>query len=525
MKNLFFSAIFLLISFLSFAQDSYVENESIESNSFSTSILELNDKFEILNTGINTSLSDVGSTFFMNKYIMYSSRKTGAIGAGRDVNTGNPYNGLYCLNIDKTGNLSHPYFFASVLDEKGNEGGITFSPDQKTVYFTNSTPENSTNYQLYKAVFDETCRCSNAWIKKEAVSFNNVSYSIENPCVSSDGKKIYFSSNMPGGFGGYDLYVADIDQNGMPINPKNLGKDINTSNDEKFPYASPEKELFFSSNGHAGYGGQDVFVSRIRKNSFSYPLNLGKTINTSNDEVAFILASKTRGYLTSNRNTGLGSYDIYRFELQKNSNTLKGHAAEKVSKIILPNTKISLIDADGNEVATQTTNENGAFSFEVTPFENYTILANKEGYIEYTLPVATPIGTTTTSVELDQKKAEVTKTNILVENIYFDYNKATLKNESTLSLNKIYDVLVANPEMKISINAHTDARGSDVYNLNLSEKRAKSALQYLINKGIDTSRIESKGFGETTPISNCKANCSEKEFEQDRRVEFVILQS
>ncbi|MBP9793799.1 MAG: OmpA family protein [Flavobacterium sp.] len=522
MKNVFFSVILLFISTLSFSQDAFIANDPIENSSFATSILELNDKYEIISTGINTPLSDIGAAFFMNKYIMYSSRKTGAIGAGRDANTGNPYSSLYCLNIDKTGNLSHPYFFASVLDEKGNEGGITFSPNQKTVYYTNSTPENSSNYQLYKASFDETCRCSNAWIKKEAALFNDVNYSIENPCVSADGKKLYFSSNMPGGFGGYDLYVADIDPNGMPVNPKNLGKEINTSNDEKFPYASPENELFFSSNGHAGYGGHDVFVSRIRKNSFSTPLNLGKTINTATDEVAFILATRKRGYFTSNRNQGLGSYDIYRFELQKNSNTLKGHATEKISKIILPNTKISLIDPEGNEVATQTTTENGSFNFEVTPLENYTIVANKDGYLDFSLPVVTPIGNVTTLVELDQKKAEVTATNIVIENIYFDYNKASVKKESTLSLNKIYEVLMANPEMKITINAHTDSRGSEAYNLNLSDKRAAAALQYLIKKGIDSSRIASKGYGESKPLSNCKSNCTEKEFETDRRVEFII---
>ncbi|RXR20683.1 hypothetical protein EQG63_01750 [Flavobacterium amnicola] len=522
-KNSFFSIVLLFISTLSFSQEAFIANDHLENTSFATSILELNDKYEIISTGINTTLSDVGAAFFMNKYIMYSSRKTGAIGAGRDANTGNPYNSLYCLNIDKTGNLSHPYFFASVLDEKGNEGGITFSPNQKTVYYTNSTPENSTNYQLYKAVFDETCRCSNAWIKKEAVAFNNANYSIENPNVSADGKKIYFSSNMPGGFGGYDLYVADIDENGLPVNPKNLGSEINTIGDEKFAYASPEKELFFSSNGHAGYGGHDVFVSRIRKNSYSTPLNLGKTINTSTDEIAFILASKKKGYFTSNRHEGLGSYDIYRFELQKNSNTLKGHATEKISKIILPNTKISLIDTEGNEVATQTTSENGAFNFEVTPLENYTIVANKEGYLDFSLPVIAPIGSTTTVVELDQKKAEITATNIVIENIYFDYNKASIKKESTLSLNKIYDALTANPEMKITVNAHTDSRGSDTYNLILSDKRAASALQYLIKKGIDPSRIVSKGYGETMPLSNCKSNCTEKEFETDRRVEFVII--
>lgn len=139
MKNVVFSVILLFISTLSFSQDAFIANDPIENSSFATSILELNDKYEIISTGINTPLSDIGATFFMNKYIMYSSRKTGAIGAGRDANTGNPYSSLYCLNIDKTGNLSHPYFFASVLDEKGNEGGITFPPIKKQ-YITPIAP-------------------------------------------------------------------------------------------------------------------------------------------------------------------------------------------------------------------------------------------------------------------------------------------------------------------------------------------------------------------------------------------------
>lgn len=522
MKNVIFS-VFLCVSHFAFSQDNLQAIITNDDNTISGTINELKDKYTVIPTGINTNLSDVGATFFMNKYIMYSSRKTGAIGAGRDVATGNPYNSLYCMNIDKSGNLSHPYFFASVLDEKGNEGGLTFSPNQKVVYYTNSTPENSTNYQLYKAIFDETCRCSNAWTKKEAVSFNGTNYSIENPCMSADGSKIYFSSNMPGGYGGYDLYVAEIDTNGMPINPKNLGSTINTGNDEKFPFESQHHEIFFSSNGHSGYGGQDVFVSKIRKNSFTAPLNLGKTINSTADEVAFILGSKTKGYFTSNRSNGIGSFDIYRFDLEKNNTLLEGKATEKNTAIALPNTAIRLLDEDGNEVQSGKTDDKGNFQLEVTPLENYTIVAAKEGYKEYQQPVTTSIENKNTQVILEQKEAEVTRTNIKIENIYFDYNKASIKTESTLSLNKIYDVLVANPEMKISIQAHTDARGSATYNQTLSEKRALAALQYLLQKGIHSNRVVAKGFGETILLSNCKENCSEKEYETDRRIEFVII--
>ena len=523
MKKLLFSAIVLFAYNYLKAQDSFITNEETNSYTSSKSIIELNDKYSIVPTGINSQLSDIGASFFMNKYIMYSSRKTGAIGAGRDTDTGNPYNGLYCINIDKNGNLSHPYFFASVLNEEGNEGGITFAPNQKTVYYTNSKPDNSKNYQLYKASFDEECRCSNAWIKKEAISFNSPDYSIENPCVSPDGKKIYFSSNMPGGFGGYDIYASDINEDGSLRNPINLGAEINSNADEKFPYVSTEKELFFSSNGHSGYGGQDVFVSRIRKNGYGLPINLGKTINTSNDEIAFILASKNKGYFSSNREQSIGLYDIFKFEFQKTSSQLNGLAYEKNSKTTLPNTKIDLLDADGNVIDSQKTTENGSFNFQVLPLENYTIVANKDGYLNFTLPVATNIENKYTNVELEQKKAEVTETNILIENIYFDYNKTSLKKESTLSLNKIYEVLTANPEMIISINAHTDSRGSDSYNLNLSEKRAFSALQYLIKKGIDKERITSIGYGETMPLSNCKSNCTELQYETDRRIEFVII--
>lgn len=522
MKNAFFS-ILLCVANCIYAQENLVGIIKNEENSLSGTINEWKDKYTIYTTGINTNLSDVGSTFFKNKYIMFSSRKTGAIGAGRDNVTGNPYQSLYCMNVDKTGNLSHPYFFASALDEKGNEGTLTFSPDQKVVYYTNSTPDNSTNYQLYRAIFDETCKCSSAWTKKEPVAFNSANYSIENPCLSADGTKIYFSSNMPGGFGGYDLYVADIDTNGMPIHPKNLGNTINTAQDEKYPFVSQHQEIFFSSNGHNGYGGQDIFISKIRKNSYATPFNLGKTINSDADEVAFILASKTKGYFTSNRQNGQGSFDIYRFDLEKNNTILEGKATEKNSDTALPNTQIRLIDVDGTEVQSTTTDANGNFSLEVTPLENYTIVAEKDGYKEYTQPITTSLENKNTKVILEQKEAVITKTNIQIENIYFDYNKASIKKESTLSLNKIYAVLVANPEMKISIQAHTDARGSANYNQSLSDKRAVAALQYLIKKGIDASRVSAKGFGETVLLSNCQENCSEKEYETDRRVEFVIL--
>ncbi len=518
MKKVIFSLLLIFISNTIFSQDSFISQKESSTANF----IESNHVFEVMPTKINSSLSEVGSAIFMNKYIMYSSRKTGAIGAGKDKNTNNPYNSLYCIDMDKkTGDLSKPYFFASVLDSEGNEGGLTFSPDNKVVYYTKSTADNPKNYQFYKSIFDEECRCK--WIKEEAVGFNNTQYSIENPAMAPDGKKIYFASNMPGGFGGYDLYVADINNDGLPVNPKNLGQSINTSEDENFPHVSfTTQEIYFSSNGYLGYGGQDVFVSRIKKNGFSTPLNLGKTINTSSDEIAFILANQTQGYITSNRNTNKGSYDIFKINVQKNTSTLKGIVVEEQSKTALPNSTINLIDENGNIVNSQISNDKGEYAFEIQPLENYSIVAVKEGYSDYKLPFISSVGNSTSNIELKQKKAEIVKNTIAIENIYFDFNKANIKSESALSLNKILVVLNENPTMKIRINAHTDSRGSDQYNLVLSEKRAQETKQYLVKKGIDKNRIEAKGLGESTSLTNCGSNCDEKQFETDRRSEFII---
>lgn len=514
--------LFLTISNVITSQNSSVSTKTIPL--FSTQeIQEAPDTFTIHTTSINSPLSEIGSTFFMGKYIIYSSRKTGEIGAKKDPNTNEPYKTIYCTDIDKNGNLSHPYFFAKVLDSDGNETGVSFSPDENRIYYTKSDAALTQNYQLYKRKFDEVCRCR--WIEEVPVSFNSKEYSIENPNVSPDGKKLYFSSNMPGGYGGYDLYVADIDENGIPHNPKNLGNEINTAGDEKFPYSSPVKaRLYFSSNGHPGYGNLDLFVAAIKEDGFSSPLNLGKTINTSADEVAFILSSSTTGYFSSNRKGGKGSFDIYRFDLVKKLTNLNGLVFEKDSKIILPNTEVLLTNEKGEIISKHLTSKEGKFQFDIDPLESYGIKISKDGYLETIIPVNTNERNAAVSLALEQKKAEVPEKEIVIEKIYFDYNKAIIKKESTLSLNKIYNVLVENPEMKIIINAHTDSRGSNQYNQILSEKRAISALVYLTKKGIDKNRLNSKGYGETMPLSTCKDKCTEAEFEKDRRVEFIIVQ-
>ena len=343
MKNCITVLVFLL-NLAAIAQDSFNKNESVyEINTTNTEILESNINFILTPTKANTKLSDVGSAFFKNKYIIYSSRKTGEIGIGKDNITNQPFTNLYCLNVDETGNLSKPLFFSRLIKSDGNQGGLTFSPNEKVMYYTKSNKGNSSNYQLFKSDFDVVS--NSKWTNEEPIAFNSPDYSIENPFVTADGKKMYFTSNMPGGFGGYDLYVAEINEFNLPVNPVNLGKEINSSADETHPYISRnQKNIYFSSNGHSGFGGKDVFVSTIYKSSFSNPVNLGKSINTSADEVAFILASKSSGYVSSNRENTIGSYDVFKFDMFKNENKLSDSSYETDNIITFPNTEVSFLN-------------------------------------------------------------------------------------------------------------------------------------------------------------------------------------
>ena len=517
MKNILLIATLLLFSINSIFSQELVYTNNSETN-VSDLLFESKDVYTMSSTGINSKFSDIGATFFMDKFIMYSSRKTGAITGGKDELNNTPYQSLYCLNIDINGNLSRPNFFAYALNAEGNEAGISFSPDQKTVYITKSDKTNTNNYQLFKFDFDGV----HTWINEISAGFNSTEYSIENPCVTPDGKKMYFASNMPGGFGGFDIYVADINEKGMPVNPKNLGIIVNTSKDEKFPYVTQgSNEIYFSSNGHAGYGNFDVFVSKIKTNRYSTPINLGKTFNSPFDEVAFILANKNRGFVSSNR-ISESSFDIYKFEFLKTPNTLQGIVFEKDTKTALPNTNVNLFDDDGKTVASQLSNQNGQFNFVVEPADNYVVTAKKDGYLNFELPITTSIGNSVSNIELRKEKVEIPNNAIVIENIYFDFNKYLIRTESTFSLNKVVSVLTENPTMTILINAHTDSKGPELVNITLSNKRALEAKKYLISRGILSNRIETKGYGETKSLSNCGDNCTELQYIADRRIELLI---
>ncbi|WP_397364774.1 OmpA family protein [Olleya sp. R77988] len=532
MKTKLYLCIVFLLAQFSFAQDTA---ENIEDLNYSNS--DLNSaaignngySFLTLDTGINTKFSEFGSGFFMNKFIMVSAKKLGGF-AKIDKSTDEGYRNLFCVDINKDGTLHSPILFSRIINTLDNEDQVAFLPDGHTMYFTRSTEKGSAVYKLYKTQLEKNSKGN--WVKQQLLDINVDGYSIENPFVSPNGDKLYFSSNKPGGLGGYDLYVAKIKPDGTLYEAVNLGDRINTAQDDKYPSTSKDgKQIYFSSKGHANIGGFDVFTSRIKKSGYSRPVNLGSTINTKYDEVSFFLASRTRGYLSSDKSLGKGKYDIYKFNMEVIAQQLKGVIVDSETKIPLPNAKITLFNEDGEAVAVVNSDDDANYKFVILPFENYTITAVKDGFEDNTIDfVANNTNQTeyNEDLELVAEKAVIVeiekKMMIVVNNIYFDYNKASIKEESQVSLNSIIAVLEEHPDMKIEINAHTDNRGNDAYNLKLSKKRAASAMRYLISRGVDQDRLISNGYGETQPKYDCKTKCTEQEHQDNRRIEFVIME-
>lgn len=510
--------IFLLGTFSSFSQEPK-RTESLDSiiNRISKSTKGIN--YLIGDTGINSELNEIGTSFFKNKYIILSNKKRRHAEVTVNPITKEPNNNLYCVDIKDDGNLSFPILFSQALDSEKNEGSIGFSADQRTIYFTQESTNNSQVYTLHKADLNE--KDPKKWVNITNLNAVPSEYSVETPNLSADGKKIYVASNIPGGYGGFDIYEAQVLDDGSIGQLVNLGPNVNTATDEKYPFLSSDgKYLYFSSKGHTNMGGYDVFRSSVVKNEYLQALNLGTDLNSRRDDVAFIMTSPSKGYISTDKHKQ-GNFDIFKFEIKKQDNLNQTYTVvEEKSSIALPNADVVVTNEFGEIVTKTKSDDKGKIRLDLEPLTQYTVTLNKDGY--ETKTVNTNSADTKKNITLKQKKAVVTEDAIVIENIYFDFDKATIKQESTLSLNKIIEVLESNPEMSIVINAHTDNKGSADYNQKLSERRAKSSYQYLINKGISASRLSYKGYGESQLLNKCD-KCNAEQDQANRRVEFKII--
>jgi outer membrane protein OmpA-like peptidoglycan-associated protein len=398
--------------------------------------------------------------------------------------------------------------------------------------------QNSTLLKIYKATIVNA-----TFINITELPFNSDQYNAAHPALSADEKTLYFASNMPGSLGQSDLYKVAINPDGSYGNPINLGNVINTEGRETFPVVTSDNEIYFASDGHPGLGGLDVFVSKLEKDeNYKYVVNVGEPINSSQDDFGFLINENTRvGYVSSNREGGLGSDDIYKFKETKKieypcEQLLKGVVIDKTTGFPLANSKVTLSDANYKMLNELTTDNEGKFNFgAVVCDSNYYIKAEKSEYStsEKSVIIPNESGETTVALELD-KEVKVVKIGddlfkaFQIKQIYFDLDKSFIRQDAEVELAKILDVLEQYPTMEIDVRSHTDCRQTASYNLSLSDRRAKATRTWIIQKGISKSRITGKGYGESQLVNNCEcepkniSSCTEAQHQENRRSEFII---
>ena len=514
-------------------------DEKPETNSDSY-IAENGFQFSTYTTGINTKYADYSIGFYKDKFISYSARKIGGL-AKKDPKTGEPYTKLYCSDITNSYELSKPQLFANILNRNKNLGTISFTNNGKTIYYTQSKKDDTQSFDLYSAIMNPDRE--GEWINITPITSINGSYSVENPHISKDEKWLYFSSNQPEAIGGFDIFRVALKNNKPTGEAERIEGSVNTSLDEKFPQTSLDgKYLYFSSQGHDSQGGFDVFRSREYNLGFVATKNLGPSINSVNDDIAYVQATETVGFLSSNRYGGKGSYDIYKAVEKPVEISIAGRISEKGSKKRIPNATVVLLDENGEEIATMESDQDGLYMFFVDNSTNYSVIAYKKGFKNEETSVNTSSKTDKTflndfvlkpeiSKEIAALTEEVTpakivvsgdKTIIEIENIQFDYGCSKIKDTSINTLNTVVATLHQNPDIKIFIKAHTDAKGSAKHNKSLSNQRATSVMNYLISKKISPDRLSSKGFGEEELLVKC-TSCSKKQNQLNRRVEFIVI--
>ena len=500
-------------------------------------------RYNIENAGINSKYSDYGTSFYGNKIVFSSARDTGNFSKKIHTWTGQYFTNLYSSDFSTDGTLGGVDKFGKKINTKFHESTTAFSKDGKTVYFTRNNyidgkkgkdGNKVTLLKIYKATLVDS-----VWKDITALPFNSDSYQVANPALSNDGKTLYFASDMTGSLGLSDIFKVKINDDGTFGVPENLGNTINTEGRETFPFVSLKDELYFSSDGHPGLGGLDIFIAKIpTEGPFKDALNVGEPANTSKDDFAMIINTDTkRGFMSSNREGGNGSDDIYKFletrEIKFNCEQfLIGIVTDAQTGVVLPNTKLTLFDDKFNKLKETTSDSEGKYDFGSVECEKkYYVRAELSLYTTKEVPVIIASESGKTELPIGLEKAV---TNAIVGDdlgkilelkiIYFDLDKWNIRPDAALELEKVLAVLEQYPNMKIDIRSHTDSRASFKYNEKLSERRAKSTLEWLVKNGIAKERLTSKGYGETQLVNKCADNdkCTEAEHQLNRRSQFII---
>lgn len=469
-----------------------------------------NASVAILDSVINDGSTSFGMMYHQDRLLFASARLDTTI--AEDYKHKSVYNSdIYFTKLEKNGSYEAPTWFEGGVNSDAIEGGACLSPDGKAMYFTRINPLNHNESSIYVSRF-----FNGRWSEpfKLGKDINVDGFKSITPTMADDGKTLYYASNRPGTLGGMDVWVTTINEDGETTEPMNLGENVNTREDEISPfYHSKSKTLYFSSEGHIGFGGFDVFKTTINMLTdwWDVPANVGRPINSSRDDTYFVWGENMQtGYVTTDRDN-CGDCDsaktlnvhcnsIYTVSRPKILITLSGYVFDNDTDEIIPNATIDIKDVRGEkEPVTLKADENGYYEKELFVNEEYFFKASKKKYFADAAVTSTLGIVESTSLEQDFFLTLIPTGEIEIKGIEYDFDAATLRPQSKVELDKLIEFLELNANLKVQIRSHTDERGRDEYNLKLSERRAQSVVDYLVDNGISRERLEPKGMGETEP--------------------------
>lgn len=515
--------------------------------------------YEIQSLGFNSVASDYAASLYADDQIVFTSDRGSSEGEDAYKWTNRAFADLFVVEVGS--NQVRP--FDAQLNTPFHEGAAAFNANYSEIYFSQCKGGKKEDIYCQLVV---SRKVGNAWSAPEKLPFVKPEVNYGQASISKDGNTLYFESNDPEGWGGTDIWWSRKQNDGWS-EPQLMGRSINTEGDERFPYLDSDT-LYFSSNYHAGMGGLDIFKSYKVNGRWTVAENLELPINSGADDFGYVIDYTTprndpkllhQGYFTSSRVGGEGLDDIYQFQKRivppkpKDTVTdepvlvyrmeLEGYVLEKIYEVPndpsskvqgrkpLANARVDVQLSNG-ETKTFDVGEDGYFSMMLEENEDYDFLAAKNGYLNSatnfsTRDIAKDPNNPSRSFEIEIVLDKIfTDREIVLENIYYDFDRWEIREDAQPTLNELVATLQLNPNLQIELSSHTDCRGNDRYNETLSQRRAQSAVDYLITKDISPERLVAKGYGESVPRDDCNCSrCTEEEHQQNRRTAFRVIES